>query len=113
MAFDATKLIQVLPMDLVNGRSLWSYYSSAGATEVVATGYFAGVATSTDGIGSRGTSHVGMRVGDVIMVQENASGTVPYRTTLHGVKSATANSTAAGYVANLAFDASVSSAATT
>ena len=64
----------------------WYYASSDSSTSIAATGYFAGM-----GVGSRGGSPKGMRVGDLVTNVENAAGNTPGRVTVHSIKTSSAN----------------------
>jgi hypothetical protein len=121
MAFSSTGL-RLLVDNSPNGSgpSVWFYGSSDAAGVVDATGYFAKM-----GYGSRYPSSLlnttdmdgglrapaGLRVGDLMFVQENAAGATPYRLTMHSVTGATANqaSTTASTGWAAGYDCSISS----
>lgn len=69
-------------MQLITGTKIWVYVSADVDTDVDAADYF------SDG------DALGMAVGDLVLVQENSSGSTPYRTSSHVVNSVTAGGAA-------------------
>jgi len=80
---------------------MWHYKSADAAGTVAGTGYFArmgegsrwpsSLANTTSGNEGGLRAPAGLRVGDLMLVQETTGGANPGRTTLHSVLSATAD----------------------
>lgn len=68
--------------------AIWNYTSTDASTAVTSAAYF-----TRAGAGSQGNSNnsVGLKIGDVVIVQESSAGASPWRTTIHSVKTSTAN----------------------
>ena len=118
MAFTAALLRKLLDIGFDTGHSMWGYGCAGtpttnSSTEVAASGYF-----TRCGIGSRGPNAVGLRLGDLVVVNA-ATGTTFSTTgkvTWHTVLAATANvastSASSAMLESFGFDCSLSAGTT-
>lgn len=88
---------------------IFSYQSSHGSTEILATGFFTGV-----GFGSRGSGNQGIQLGDIIInrASTNPNTGIAGRVTMHSVIASSANvaSTLASSGYGASYDCTVASA---
>lgn len=108
MAYSSTTPLTMLVDGFAsNMPRVFSYQSTHASTDITATGFFTGV-----GENSRGSSPVGLRIGDIVMNRASTDAVIPGRVTMHSVISATANvlSTSASSGWNAAYNVTVASA---
>lgn len=88
---------------------IYIYRSSDSSTQIIATGYFAGMGRSFNRNIQYGGSLV---VGDLILNVQSSAGASPGRVTFHGVTASTLNTTSATVSTTGAYDVTVAASCT-
>ena len=97
MSYSSSNVRAILPTGFSGGGAIFLHRSSDAATDIEATGFFAGAGYGGRARSTAASKIIGMRYGDVVVHVESSGGATPGRVTWHSVIGSTAdNASTAG-----------------